>query len=110
VIRLFYGAADTPEEFVLASPGVQTVLFCWASDRDRTKIDGGLPSGGEAGAAGDENLSVEALLCDAWSYGAAELEIETAAFPMQERVSLEKEQGVCTVKSEVKLERPDAGS
>ena len=105
-----------PEEFRLASPGVQTVLFCSAATRDGQKIDGGLPTaggnggeGGDGGASGDKIVSVEALLCEAWSYGAAELEIETAEFPMQDRVSLKKKTGECTVHSEVELERPDAG-
>jgi hypothetical protein len=117
VIRLYYGAGDPehPEEFVLADPGIPKVLFCAASDRQGNKIDAGLPSqgsGGESGAGGargDETVSVDALSCDVWSFGAAELEIETASYPDQMRVSLTKKKGVCTVHSDVELERPDAG-
>jgi hypothetical protein len=113
VIRLYYGANDMPEEFVLANPGVQKVLFCSAADRAGNKLPDALPSGGgggESGAGAEPAVTVEALLCEAWSYGPAELEIETAEFPMQERASLEKESGVCTVESEVELVRADSES
>lgn len=118
VVRLYYGggAQDHPEEFVLADPGVPKVLFCSAADREGNKVDAGLPppggsagEGGAGGAQGDRGPTVDALLCEAWSYGPAELEVETAAYPMQDRLSLNKQNGVCTVQSEFVLERPDAG-
>lgn len=118
VVRLYYGAGDPehPEEFVLADPGVPKVLFCSAADRDGNKIDGGLPEpgggggdGGEGGVGGGKIVTVEALLCECWSFGSAELEIVTASYPDQERVALKKKQDVCTVHSEVVLEKPDAG-
>ncbi|HEY3499682.1 MAG TPA: hypothetical protein VGK73_33555 [Polyangiaceae bacterium] len=119
VVRLYYGAGDPehPEEFVLANPGVPKVLFCSAADREGNKVDGGLPSqtaasggdGGESGAGGEKNVTVDALLCECWSFGSAELEIVTAEYPDEERVALKKKQGVCTVTSEIVLEKPDAG-
>jgi hypothetical protein len=115
VVRVEYGGGD--EEYVLASPGTPVVMFCRHSDRERNPLmDGGTSwhgSGGQSGGGGEGGGAsvhdVEALLCEIWSFGAARIEVETAAYPMTTPLELTRKQGACTVEAELELSLPDAG-
>jgi hypothetical protein len=119
VVHVEYGGGE--EEYSLASPGTQAVLFCDPSDREGNVIDAGTPSGGDAGAFGREagtggeggahgEASAQALFCRIWSFGAARIEVETMAYPTIEPLELTPEKGVCTGKEELQLSMPDAGT
>jgi hypothetical protein len=120
VVRVLFSGGE--EEYVLASPGTQEVMFCKVADREGNVIDAGSPhvngsagaggagaegEGGAGGAPGDRE--VEALRCEIWSFGSARIEVETAAYPMQEPLELFHKKDVCTVEAEFELAMPDAG-
>lgn len=114
VVRVHYGGG-APEEFRLAEPGIQRVLFCTVTDREGNPADAGVGSGAPAGAGGEGGAATtageaEALLCQLWSYGSADLEVETAEYPMQERLRLRPDDRTCTVDVELELTRGDAGT
>jgi hypothetical protein len=111
LVRLEYGGGE--EEYVLANPGTQAVIFCRHSDRNRNVLLGDGGAGGEAGASGHGGAAsvhdVEALLCQIWSFGSARGVVETAAYPMTMPLELTRKQGVCTVKADLELSLPDGG-
>jgi hypothetical protein len=118
VIRLHYGgrAFDDPEELVLAEPGTPQALFCYAANRYGVVESGAVAlgstaTGGEAGAGGsdDGGAPLEALLCQLWTDGSADLDVVTQAYG-KVSVKLESKKRVCTVKSVLELRPADAGS
>lgn len=111
LVRVEYGGGE--EEYLLAAPGTPEIMFCKHADRDGNVVEagaggaGGEGSGGEAGGPGARD--VEALLCQIWSFGSARIEVETMAYPMATPLELTREQGVCTLKTELELSLPDGG-
>jgi hypothetical protein len=118
VIRLHYGgrAFDDPEELVLAEPGTPQALFCYRATRYGV-VEPGAPAfgstvtGGSAGAGGadDGEAPLEAVLCQLWTDGSADLDVVTQAYG-KVSVKLESRKRVCTVKSVLELRPADAGS
>jgi len=123
IIRLHYGgrAFDDPEELDLSDPGTPQALFCYAADRDGRKLsqvalgnsrsDAAGGAAGAAGAAGDGNESaapIEALRCELWTDGSADLDVVTETYGTTS-VKLETTRGLCTVQENVELMPADGG-
>ena len=120
LLRLHYGgrAYGDPEELALAAPMPTRALFCYVSDRDGTYPDGAVPLGGRqtgtAGAGGEgggtavPGESIEALSCELWTDGSADLDVWSQMYGTVS-VKLQTEKHVCTVKSSVELTLGDAG-
>ena len=119
LLRLHYGgrAYGDPEELLLAAPAPTRAIFCYVSDRNGTHLDdaplggrqtGTAGAGGEGGGAFMPGEAVEALSCELWTDGSADLDVWSELYGMVS-VKLQTEKRVCTVKSSVELTLDDAG-
>lgn len=114
VVRLHYGsrAFSDPEELVLSDPKPPQALFCYRADREGRKLDEtafGNDGAGGAGGVGALDDSLDALLCELWTDGSADLDVVTQAYGMTS-VKLQSKKRVCTIKSVLELSPADAGS
>jgi hypothetical protein len=120
VLRLHYGgrAYDDPEELALAAPMPTRALFCYISDRNGQYATDAVPLGGRttgtAGAGGEgggsfaPGASIDALSCELWTDGSADLDVWSQMYGMTS-VKLQTQKRVCTVNSSVELTLEDAG-
>jgi hypothetical protein len=121
VLRLHYGGRpiDDPEELVLADPGTPRALFCYVSDRDGVYPSDAVPlggpetntggGGGEGGASFEPGQPIDALLCQLWTDGSADLDVVTQMYGTV-TLSLQTQKHVCVVDSSVTLSLDDAGA
>jgi hypothetical protein len=101
-----YGGSGM-EEYKLAAPGNQEVVFCRIADADGNPIDASAP---DDGAAGEGNSApVQALACQLWTGGYCKVEVRSASVaPMIHALS--PREHVCTVEEVIWLDPPDAGA
>jgi hypothetical protein len=124
LLRLHYGgrAYGDPEELALAAPAPTRALFCYVSDRNGKYPEDAAPLGGRqagsAGAGGEGGqgeemqgpaAAVDALSCELWTDGSADLDVWSQMYGML-GVKLQTEKHVCTVKSKLELTLEDAGA
>jgi hypothetical protein len=114
VIRLHYGsrAFDDPEELVVADPQPPQALFCYRADRNGVKLDLtplGNDGAGGAGGASASDAPFEALLCELWTDGSADLDVVTQGYGITS-VKLQSKKRVCSIKSVLELSLADAGT
>ena len=121
LLRLHYGgrAYDDPEELALAAPLPARALFCSVSDRngkyaaDAVPLGGHMPgaagAGGEGGGSFEPGEAIDALDCQLWTDGSADLDVWSQMYGMV-TTKLQTEKRVCTVKSQVTLTVDDAGT
>ena len=105
IVRVTYGGSGI-EEYNLAAPGNQEVVFCQVVDTDGNPLEA---SALTIGAAGEGNTEpVRALACALWTGGYSKVEVRSASVaPVT--YSLSPRDHVCTVDEEIKLDPPDAG-
>lgn len=106
VVVVTYGGSGM-EEYKLAAPGKQEVVFCLIADADGQVIDASAPTEGAAGEGNSE--PVAALACQLWTGGYSKLEVRSASvaptiYPLSPR------EHVCTVEEVIWLDPPDAGT
>jgi hypothetical protein len=94
------------EEYDLAAPGNQEVVFCQVADADGHVLDASAP---DDGAAGEGNSApVQALACGLWTGGYCKVEVRSASVaPVSHALS--PRQNMCTVEEVIWLDPPDAG-
>jgi hypothetical protein len=105
IVHVTYGGSGM-EEYDLAAPGNQEVVFCEVADADGHRLEASAPLEGAAGEGNDE--PVQALLCQLWTGGYAKVEVRSASvapivYPLSPR------DHVCTVEEPILLDAPDAG-
>ena len=120
VLRLHYGgrAYDDPEELALAAPAPTRALFCYVADRNGTYPSEAVPlggramgtagAGGEGGASFAPGASIDALSCQLWTDGSADLDVWSQMYGMTS-VKLQTQKRLCKVKSSIELTLDDAG-
>jgi len=105
IVHVTYGGSGM-EEYNLAAPGNQEVVFCRVADADGIPLDASAPS---QGAAGEGNAEpVQSLACDLWTGGYSKVEVLSAGVaPMVHNLSPREHE--CTVKELILLDAADAG-
>jgi hypothetical protein len=121
VLRLHYGgrAYDDPEVLALAAPTTTRALFCYVSDRNGKYPTDALPlsasasgaagAGGEGGGSFEPGAAIDALNCQLWTDGSADLDVWNEMYGMQ-TFKLQTEKRVCSVKSNIELSIDDGGA
>jgi hypothetical protein len=104
IVHVTYGGSGM-EEYNLAAPGNQEVVFCEIADAEGHRLDASAEAEGAAGAG--ENEPVQALACQLWTGGYSKVEVRSASvaptvYPLSPR------EHVCTVEEVILLEPPDA--
>ncbi|MES1173765.1 MAG: hypothetical protein ABUL62_05500 [Myxococcales bacterium] len=105
IVHVTYGGSGM-EEYNLASPGNQEVVFCQVADADGHPLEASAPLEGAAGEGNSE--PVQALFCALWTGGYSKVEVRSASvaplvYPLSPR------ERVCTVDESILLDLPDAG-
>jgi hypothetical protein len=105
IVHVTYGGSGM-EEYNLAAPGDQEVVFCQVADADGHPLEASVPTAGAAGEGNDE--PVQALACALWTGGYSKVEVRSVSvapvvYPLSPR------DHVCTVDELILLDLPDAG-
>ncbi len=105
VVHVTYGGSGT-EDYRLADPGHQEVVFCEPADAEGNELDA---SSAVEGSAGEGNSApVLALSCALWTGGYSKVEVSGTGVTTTTR-DLSPREHVCTLQDEILLDPPDAG-
>jgi hypothetical protein len=103
IVHVTYGGSGM-EDYDLAAPGNQEVLFCQVADADGNPLDASAPMEGAAGEGNNE--PVQALACALWTGGYTKVEVRSATVAPK-AYDLSPRDRVCTVEEVILLDPPD---
>jgi hypothetical protein len=104
IVRVTYGGSGV-EEYNLAAPGNQEVVFCQVADADGRSLDASTQADGAAGESNGE--PVQALACELWTGGYCKVQVRSASVAPK-IYDLSPRDHVCTVEERIQLEAPEA--